>query len=254
MDLANEDGQYLPAGEPDIGILISCIRAGSSLGGHLLHAAGHGNCIGELHQKWDIWDESTPQRVRTVYELNKRKARIKENASGVIIDKQVGPNVVLNGPTAYGWASKIWIQTREPLCHIHAVSKWQWPQCNFIFLLRQYANQVAAYHLWKDSRDVTVYDYYDLYDPAARADLLGDDFKDEVKYKPTAFAGRPGWGDPTEALKKGTLLPRSRESDIQKALDNLDPGILTHPAVPQLYGLYNELHRAAGRQTVEIPV
>ncbi|MBK1832553.1 class I SAM-dependent methyltransferase [Roseibacillus ishigakijimensis] len=190
-------------------VIVSTMRSGSSLCGHLLAEAGWILYAGETHTQLG-GEDGVAEAI----------ARIREQGQGSRwdappCDKVLGHGHLPDeGEFVAKRAERIYLLLRHPLAIWRSQKETGWSFCS----LQALADQLSLMRLLIEKvslERLTVLSYYELTQKEGRRQLFGQSIEG---YTPNAKAGQPVWGDPGELIASGRIRECSLRDDVERAL------------------------------------
>ena len=190
-------------------VIVSTMRSGSSLFGHLLAEAGRIWYAGETHTRL-----GGEKGVRTAIQ------KIQEQGQGSCsdappCDKVLGHgHLPDNGDFIAKRADRIYLLLRHPIAIWRSQKNTGWETCSLkyladqLYLMRCLAESVSA-------EKMTVVSYYDLTNEESRSRFFGEPVD---RYTLNSKTGQAGWGDPGQLIRSGAIRECTLVQDVERAL------------------------------------
>ncbi|MGJ8726172.1 MAG: putative nucleotide-diphospho-sugar transferase [Roseibacillus sp.] len=223
-------------------VIVSTMRSGSSLCGHLLAEAGWIWYAGETHT--DLKGEE---------EIEEAILKIRAQGSGSDptappCDKVLGHrHLPKDGEFISKRASKIYLLLRHPLAIWRSQKETGWTFCS----LKALADQLSLMRRLVETvgpERLVVMSYYELTQKDARKHLLE---KSVDEYALNSRSGKAGWGDVGALIQSGTIREWTLEQDLERALleiwmDQIDVDFLRAMAE------YRKILKLVGREELDV--
>ncbi len=224
-------------------VIVSTMRSGSSLCGHLLAEAGWIWFAGETHHH--LVRENSVQAAREV---------IRAQGSGTNPEAPPCDKVVSSGALPDGGdfiaerASKIYLLLRHPLAVWRSQKEADWKGCNLGAMADQF--QFLRELIEKtEPEKLQALSYYDLTSQAGRETLFGEDL---AHYSTNSQTGQPGWGDMGSLISGGEVREVTLEDDLRRALPEIWMD-LGHPDLARAMSEFQRILQLVRRDDLDIP-
>lgn len=217
---------------PDFEFILSVMRSGSSLYGHLLADTNHNNLYcGEVHLNYK--EEKDIQRLRQIL---LKKLKRPENKKNVFCDKILHKEHIKDRIFLINRAARIHIVLRHPIGIWKSLRKQNWSNANFNYLLRQFQEILSFCRLCCSSK-IEFVSYYAITS------------QDGKRYKTNPTTGKPGWGDTGDKLKTGKVVQRTLAEDVKIDSEKLQMEIMSED-YKKIYNIFLEIVSFMGNPNV----
>lgn len=198
--------------EEEFQLIVSTMRSGSSLCGHLLAEAGWVWFAGETHHH--LIGESHLQAASEVIRAEGGGSR----PEAPPCDKTLGSSTLPDGGEFIAErASKIYLLLRHPLAVWRSQKKAGWKGCNLKAMADQFQLMRELVEKVKPEK-LQVLSYYDLTSPAGRERLFGRSLD---HYETNCKTGKSGWGDIGPLIASGEIRETTPEDDLRRAMPEI---------------------------------
>jgi hypothetical protein len=223
-------------------VIISTMRSGTSLCGHLLAEAGWIWYAGETHTH--LSDEKGVQVSRKEIQKNGNGTNIR----APLCDKILAPRALPDGGRfLVERADRIYIIIRHPLAVWYSGKKMKWDFFQLDGLLAQFVRVREITEVALKSK-LCVLSYYDLTNHWIRKKLFG---KDLNTYSLNPKTGEPNWGDFGSLIRSGSIRETTLKDDLRKALRAVWMD-LDSPHFQRAMIEYRAILRWVGREDLDI--
>ena len=226
-------------------VIVSTMRSGSSLCGHLLAEAGWIQYAGETHSKLHS-EEGFEKAITSVKEFCQTQAP--SSAEAPLCDKAVGPWVFPDqGRYLAERGDRIYLLLRHPLAIWRSQKQTGWSVCTLENLAEQLRTMRCLVELTSPEK-LRVLTYYELSSEVERERLFGQPLN---SFSTTSNTGKPGKGDPGNLIRSGAIREWSLEQDIERSL----PEVWLDLEDPQFMRAMEEFHKIlelTGREELHV--
>lgn len=202
--------------------ILSTMRSGSSLFGHLLAEAGWVRYAGETQTP--LHNEDGIDHARSVI----GETGLSTNSAAPPCDKVLSPRLLPDGGRFLAnRTDHLFVLLRHPLAVWRSGKAMNWD----FFKLHDLCNQLRMMREFTEfmpKEKLTVVSYYDLVDSQTRSRFFGRAID---RYQLNPHTGEPNWGDPGPLIRSGSIRPLSIEEDLEQSLKEVwmdleDPAFL----------------------------
>ena len=225
-------------------VLISTMRSGSSLCGHLLAEAG-----------WIWYAGETQIRLDNEKGLRAACEKILQNGGGTrkdapLCDKVLAPRLLPDrGRFLMQRAELVYLLIRHPLAIWRSGKQKNWDFFQLEDLYQQLL-QLREMVEFLPREKLRVLSYYDLTSSKERKRVFG---KDINFYAHTPHTGKAGWGGAGELIRSGKIHELSLEDDLRRALKEVWMD-LANTHLLQAMNEYRAILKWVCREDLEVPL
>lgn len=224
-------------------VIVSTMRSGSSLCGHLLAEAGWIWFAGETHNHLigEAWIQKASEVIRAQGRGSKKGAPP--------CDKVLGAGALPDGGDFIAErASGIYLLLRHPLAVWRSQKETGWKGCDLGSLADQFQLMRALVEKVAPEK-LKVLSYYDLTSKAGREKLFG---KALDHYSLNEQTGKSGWGDVGSLISSGEIRELTLEEDLRRAMPEIWMD-LGHPDLLRAVTEFQTILKLVSREELDIP-
>lgn len=229
--------------EEPFAVIVSTMRSGSSLCGHLLAEAGWIWFAGETHNHLigEPWLQAASEVIRAQGSGSKKGAPP--------CDKVLRPGALPDkGNFITERASEIYLLLRHPLAVWRSQKEAGWEGCDLgsmadqFQLLRELVEKV-------EPEKLRVLNYYELTSQEGREKLFGRALD---HYSPNEQTGKSGWGDVGPLISSGEIRELTLEEDLRRAVPEIWMD-LGHPDLMRAVTEFRAILKLVCREELDLP-
>lgn len=235
----------LPKGKSsEFHMIMSCMRSGSSLFGHILSETNQARYAGEIHQRYSLPRHFFRAKMKILFHCNKPFRRIP------VCDKVLHPYLL---PQDFSLLTanvdRFYFLLRHPLAILRSYDEVQWESGNAQYLLNQLKKMHALLEVLPQEKIIFA-TYYDITNPTWQEKVFGQEVS---TYKTLPKTGLPSWGDPEKNISSGVVLGPTLEQDIERALKTARHW-LQKPIFKEIMEEYRKILTLVDAQKYDIPL
>ena len=227
----------------ELHVILSAMRSGSSLCGHLLSEANIVRFAGETRVP-------LTSTFKILYAKTKIFLRCKNPLRPIpFCDKVVAVNhLPRDNSFLISRVSVFYILLRHPLAIKRAYKEIDWLPANDQYLLN-HLKKIREVIMDTPAHQIRTLSYYDLGNPEWQKRFLG---KETPSYSMLPCTGKKYWGDPYQSITTGIVRRVTLEEDIERALNVLTPDERSTPLFQEIMKEFRLILKLTGREDLDI--